>query len=63
MLEDDRLFTQIVTLWAVLDPFGHLPLLLGANTARSEAGPEENATAVAIHPLATPIIAGPAPCS
>ena len=125
MLDDYRLFTtQFVTLWAVLDPIGHLPLFLGATTALSEAGrrraawlgvaiafgiltvfsvvgqlllhamgisllsfqiagglivflfaltmvlggeklhaaeagPEENATAVAIHPLATPIIAGP----
>lgn len=125
MLDDYRLFTtQIVTLWAVLDPIGHLPLFLGATTALSEAGRRraawlsvaiafgiltvfsvvgqlllhamgisllsfqiaggaivflfalgmvlgegkepmaqpsagEDATAVAIHPLATPIIAGP----
>ena len=39
MLDDYRLFTtQLVTLWAVLDPIGHLPLFLGATTALSEAG-------------------------
>jgi multiple antibiotic resistance protein len=125
LLDDYRLFTtQLVTLWAVLDPIGHLPLFLGATTALSEAGRRraawlgvaigfgilttfsvvgqlllhamgisllsfqiaggvivflfalnmvlgearesaiqsssgEDATAVAIHPLATPIIAGP----
>jgi multiple antibiotic resistance protein len=125
LLDDYRLFTtQLVTLWAVLDPIGHLPLFLGATTALNEAGRRraawlgvaiafgiltvfsvvgqlllhamgisllsfqiaggvivflfalamvlgeekphaveagsaENATAVAIHPLATPIIAGP----
>ena len=125
MLDDYRLFTtQLVTLWAVLDPLGHLPMFLGATTALTEAGRRraawlsvaiafgiltgfsvvgqillhamgisllsfqiaggvivflfaltmvlgnakihaiqssstKDATAVAIHPLATPIIAGP----
>lgn len=39
MHDDYRLFvTQLVTLWAVLDPIGHLPLFLDATTALSEAG-------------------------
>jgi len=34
MLADQTLFlTQLVTLWAVLDPVGHLPLFIGATTA------------------------------
>lgn len=33
MLPDQSLFlTQIVTLWAVLDPFSHLPMFIGATT-------------------------------
>ena len=37
MLNDYTLFvTQLVTLWAVLDPIGHLPLYLGATTALAE---------------------------
>jgi multiple antibiotic resistance protein len=34
MLDDQSLFlTQLVTLWAVLDPMGHLPLFIGVTTA------------------------------
>ncbi len=39
MLDDYQLFvTQLVVLWAVLDPIGHLPLFLGATDGLSTAG-------------------------
>jgi multiple antibiotic resistance protein len=39
MLDDYRnIVTQVVTLWAVLDPIGHLPLFLGTTGALDKAG-------------------------
>lgn len=37
MLDDQALFvTQLVTLWAVLDPISHLPLFMGATTGLTD---------------------------
>jgi multiple antibiotic resistance protein len=48
MLADQTLFlTQLVTLWAVLDPVGHLPLFIGATTAL-DAGERRRAAVLAI---------------
>jgi multiple antibiotic resistance protein len=39
VLDDYTLFiTQLVTLWAVLDPIGHLPLFLGATGSLDDMG-------------------------
>ena len=48
MLNDQVLFiTQLVTLWAVLDPISHLPLFMGATTSLTE-GERRRAAAIAV---------------
>ncbi|MFC7399550.1 MarC family protein [Chelatococcus sp. GCM10030263] len=48
MLNDQSLFlTQLVTLWAVLDPIGHLPLFIGVTTAL-DAREKRRAAVIAI---------------
>jgi len=48
MLPDQSLFvTQLLTLWAVLDPVGHLPLFMGA-TASLEARDRRRAAVIAV---------------
>jgi multiple antibiotic resistance protein len=47
MLEDQAIFvTQLVTLWAVLDPISHLPLFIGA-TAGLDAAERRRAATIA----------------
>jgi multiple antibiotic resistance protein len=47
MLQDQAVFvTQLVTLWAVLDPISHLPLFIGA-TAGLDAAERRRAAAIA----------------
>jgi multiple antibiotic resistance protein len=48
MLNDQSLFlTQLVTLWAVLDPIGHLPLFIGVTIAL-DAGEKRRAAILAV---------------
>jgi multiple antibiotic resistance protein len=48
MLPDQSLFlTQIVTLWAVLDPFSHLPMFIGA-TAGLDAAERRRAAGLSV---------------
>jgi multiple antibiotic resistance protein len=57
LLDDYTLLvTQLVTLWAVLDPVGHLPLFLGATAALDRA--ERRRAAVLAVAIAFGILAG-----
>jgi multiple antibiotic resistance protein len=57
VLNDYTLFiTQLVTLWAILDPIGHLPLFLGATMALAEG--ERRRAAVLGVLIAFAILAG-----